>query len=421
LFVPPNAYNVYASIIYLESGKRQLRAGCSARNTAGFNPFYFPMSNTSSSPATDESALAFAIDAINQGDLATGKQLLLRILRSDPYNDKAWLWLSATYTTVDQRKTCLLRALAINPDNQVAHLGLAKLQGSANELTGPNFNESEATESVKVNPAISVTHQPIQKPAWDERDKYKTTRRWYFVLIAIVAVAWGIVLGWLLLGPPIPEASAYPLEVGVSLTVILAPLFVAAAAVERALESTFNIIENNWRALVAYLGRGMRWLKSAETEVERARQWLADASGLYDQRMDGLIFEVDQPRAGLTADIVQQMEEVKSVLAAAEKRLTEAEKNLSSLTASASYRKAKSSACIIVGLLLGVIVARMTSLQMFAMLGVASVPAKLDVLLTGFVIGTGTYPLHSLVGMLQQFKDIFDSSKGTIARVNPTK
>ncbi len=371
--------------------------------------------------ATDESALAFAIDAIIQGDVATGKQSLLRILRSDPYNDKAWLWLSATYTTVDQRKTCLLRALAINPNNQIARLGLAQLQGSANKLTGPRLNETVAAESVKVNAAVSVAHQPIQKPAWDERDKYRTTRRWYFALIAIVALAWGIVLGWVLLGPPIPEAAAYPLEVGVSLMVVLAPLFIAAAAVERALESTFNIIENNWHALVAYLGRGMRWLKSAEAEVERARQWLADASGLYDQRMDGLTFEADQPRAGLTADIVQQMEEVKSVLVAAEKRLTEAERNLSSLTASASYRKAKTSACIIVGLLLGVIVARMTSLQMFAMLGVASVPANLDVLLTGFVIGTGTYPLHSLVGMLQQFKDIFDSAKSTLARVNPAK
>jgi hypothetical protein len=382
------------------------------------------MPDTSSPPdvlTTDESALTFAIEAIHQGDVATGKQLLLRILRSDPYNDQAWLWLSATYTTVDQRKTCLLRALAINPDNHAAHLGLSKLQATANELTGPRLNEAAATESVKASPAVSMVQRPIQKPAWDESDKYRTTRRWYFALVAIVAVAWGIVLGWLLLGPPIPEAPAYPLEVGVSLTVILAPLFVAAAAVERALESTFNIIENNWRALVAYLGRGMRWLKSAETEVERARQWLADASGLYDRRMDGLVFEADQPRAGLTADIIQQMEEVKSVLAAAEKRLTEAEKNLNSLTASASYRKAKASACIIVGLLLGVIVARMTSLQMFAMLGVASVPAKLDVLLTGFVIGTGTYPLHSLVGMLQQFKDIFDSAKGTLARVNPTK
>jgi hypothetical protein len=274
---------------------------------------------------------------------------------------------------------------------------------------------------VAVSSVGSVTYQPSQKPAWNERDKYRTTRRWYFLIISLVVVAWGVVLGWVLLGPPIPEAAAYPLEAGVNLTVLLAPLFVAAAAVERALESTFNIIENNWRAMVAYLGRGMRWLKSAETEVERARQWLAQASGSYDQRMDTLVFRADQPHAGLTADIVQQMEEVKSILTAAEKRLAEAESNLASLTASVSYRKAKSSACIVAGLLLGVIVARMTALQMFAMLGVAGVPARLDVLLTGFVIGTGTYPLHSLVGMLQQVKDIFDSAKGTLARVNSMK
>jgi len=49
--------------------------------------------------------------------------------------------------------------------------------------------------------------------------------------------------------------------------------------------------------LVAYFGRGLRWLKSAEAEVERSRQWLADVSNFYNDELNhlGLI----QPRPAI--------------------------------------------------------------------------------------------------------------------------
>ena len=372
---------------------------------------------------TDDLALQYAVAAIGRGDLASGKQILLRILRSNPYNEKAWLWLSSVYTSIEQRKLCLQHVLTINPDNQAARRGLAQLNAST-RLLGDDTTRRDATASEQTPATLpaALPNPPLSRAlAWDERDKYHTTRRWFFLLITLVALIWSLVLGWLLLGPPIPETVARPLEPGVSLTVILAPLFIAAAAVERALESIFNIIENNWRALIAYLGHGMRWLKSAETELQHARQWLAEASGLYDQRMDGLAYESVQSVGGIAESILQQMEETKSILRAAERRLSEAEKNLSSLTLSVSYKRAKATASIVLGLLLGVIVARMTALQMFALLGLGEVPAKIDVLLTGLIIGSGSYPVHSLVGLLQQVKDIFDSAKGTLSRVNLLK
>jgi hypothetical protein len=48
---------------------------------------------------------------------------------------------------------------------------------------------------------------------------------------------------------------------------------------------------------------------------------------------------------------------------------------------------------------------------MFAMLGIGAVPARVDVLITGLVIGSGSYPVHSLVGLLQQAKDTLDSTQ----------
>jgi hypothetical protein len=42
----------------------------------------------------------------------------------------------------------------------------------------------------------------------------------------------------------------------------------ASAGIERFLETIFTIIEGNARTLVAYLGRGLRGLHSAEPENE---------------------------------------------------------------------------------------------------------------------------------------------------------
>jgi hypothetical protein len=103
----------------------------------------------------------------------------------------------------------------------------------------------------------------------------------------------------------------------------------------------------------------------------------------------------------------------------AQARLESAEKNLADLTSSAKYASAKSAASVILGLMLGVIIAGIGQLQMFAMLGIGIVPAQIDVLITGLVIGSGSYPVHSLVGILQQGKGAVDSVKGYFNRLSP--
>ena len=69
--------------------------------------------------------------------------------------------------------------------------------------------------------------------------------------------------------------------------------------------------------------------------------------------------------------------------------------------------------------MIGVVVAALGQIQMFAMLGIGAVPARIDVLITGLVIGSGSYPVHSLLGILQQGKDTLDSVKGFFNRSAP--
>lgn len=255
-------------------------------------------------------------------------------------------------------------------------------------------------------------------PTWDEQKQFFKTRNWFRILVAVIVVFWLALIIWVLAIAPITDAQAAQLEVGMTMAMILAPVLAAATAVERTLETTFNVIEGNWRTMIAYLGRGLRWLKSAEVEVKQARQFLADVADKYNEEMKNI--QLGQLSASaLTAEMQARMEVANRMLGLAQQRLKDAEGNLAAVTSSDSYIRAKAAASIIVGLMLGVIVAALSQLQMFAMLGIGLVPARIDVLITGLIIGSGAYPVHSLVGILQQGKDTLDSVKGYFNRSAP--
>ena len=258
---------------------------------------------------------------------------------------------------------------------------------------------------------------PGGMPTWSDKDQFFKTRRWFRFLVTIVVILWLILIAWVLVSP-IKDAESLPLAVGANLTIVLAPVLAASAAVERTLESVFNVLEGSWRTMVAYLGRGLRWLKNAEVEVQQARQFLDEVSDKYNAELQSIQFG-QTPVSTLTNEIQARINAANKLMALAQLRLENAESNLADVTSSESYISAKAAVSVILGLMLGVIIAGIGQLQMFAMLGIGIVPAQIDVLITGLVIGSGSYPVHSLVGILQQGKGAVDSVKGYFNRLSP--
>lgn len=68
-----------------------------------------------------------AIATIKAGDKQTGGQLLIEILKTEPHNENAWLWMTQVVSKKDEIK-CLERVLKINPDNAIAKKGMARLK-----------------------------------------------------------------------------------------------------------------------------------------------------------------------------------------------------------------------------------------------------------------------------------------------------
>lgn len=78
--------------------------------------------------ATQSNKLQQGIAAVRSGDRQTGGRLLSEVLRANPRNEQAWLWMANTVSNPDQKRLCLQNALAINPVNALARQALARLE-----------------------------------------------------------------------------------------------------------------------------------------------------------------------------------------------------------------------------------------------------------------------------------------------------
>ncbi len=284
--------------------------------------------------------------------------------------------------------------------------------------------------------ALSIRAKP-PGAQWDTKVTFFETRLRLYLFGALVVAITASVIYWVAI-QDVQPAQVRPLAAGVNLTMVLAPVLAAAAGIERSLETLFGVIEGNWRTLVAYLGRGLRWLQNAEVEVESARGWLVNVSAEYNRQLADLpqfsaSSEAPQSTAPAkgAAPIPQaeqffqqaktKLDDAKKLMSLAEQRLQTAEGQLSQVTVSDGYRNAKRAGSIFLGLLLGLVVASASSLQMFALMGIKVGNPRIDVIITGLVIGSGSAPVHSLINILQSAKDTLDSAQGWLdsARKKP--
>ena len=76
---------------------------------------------------TDSGMFQEAIDAISQGQVDRGKDLLSRLLRTYKENPEYWLWMSSVVDSTKEQIFCLQSVLRYDPENQAARRGLILL------------------------------------------------------------------------------------------------------------------------------------------------------------------------------------------------------------------------------------------------------------------------------------------------------
>ena len=109
-----------------------------------------------------KSALKQAVTSIKSGDKTTGKQLLTQVLKADPRNELAWLWMTEAVDTKDEVMMCLRNVLKINPDSQVAKQRMAILENKQSHTEEPRKQEEDRPEAKERS--VSASAMSLQTP-----------------------------------------------------------------------------------------------------------------------------------------------------------------------------------------------------------------------------------------------------------------
>ncbi|MCB0213890.1 MAG: response regulator [Anaerolineae bacterium] len=96
-----------------------------------------------------------AINAIKAGDKKTGHQLLVSILKDNPQNEDAWLWVLHVVNKREDKIKCLEKVLKINPNNELARKGLTRLKSDI-EMSTLEDIVPEEIKKPKNKPKFSI-------------------------------------------------------------------------------------------------------------------------------------------------------------------------------------------------------------------------------------------------------------------------
>lgn len=89
-----------------------------------------------------EANLQKAIQLARSGDKAQARKILVDIVRQQPQQEMAWVWLSAVMERREDSIRCLQQVLTINPANDIARKGLSAMGITLPEATAPKTRSS---------------------------------------------------------------------------------------------------------------------------------------------------------------------------------------------------------------------------------------------------------------------------------------
>jgi peptide/nickel transport system permease protein len=178
-----------------------------------------------------------AIHAVQSGQRQTARALLAQVVRQEPYNERAWLWLAASVDDDRQKLYCLQQALRINPQNTTVAQSASALagkvegegEGSGSQVSGFGLRAASlgARETLQEEPVQARAQPPtpgperVEAPTVSRRRSGRTTidlllfvgQRLVFGLLVLLAIIYLTYLGLEMaggtpFGPAVREASA---------------------------------------------------------------------------------------------------------------------------------------------------------------------------------------------------------------------
>ena len=172
-----------------------------------------------------DSPLERAIQAVQSGRRQSARILLAQVVRQEPDNERAWLWLAASIDDDGQKLYCLQQALRVNPRNAAVAQSVEALAG---KVEGPRESTGFQVSSSRLDEAsLDAGEPPAEGPVRAEASTVPRRRsggttldlllfvgqRLAFGLLVLLAIIYLAYLGLDMaggtpLGPAVREAFA---------------------------------------------------------------------------------------------------------------------------------------------------------------------------------------------------------------------
>jgi tetratricopeptide (TPR) repeat protein len=102
------------------------------------------------------------ISAFRSGNKKVALQIFSEIVKIDPRNETAWLWIAACVDDIKQKEFCFTRVLEINPNNENAQKALSQIKKPLPPSFDDLVNVSSGLNGVHPETVISDNKVKIQ-------------------------------------------------------------------------------------------------------------------------------------------------------------------------------------------------------------------------------------------------------------------
>jgi hypothetical protein len=121
-----------------------------------------------------------AINLAKSGNKAEAARILSNILKEQPENEAAWLWLASCLKTNQQKIYCLNQALALNPENQTTQKAIHRIKES--DIKPKEETDQPTNPNTRPKSIIILQRSEVQQPV-------KKRSRWpLFLFLGLVVV-----------------------------------------------------------------------------------------------------------------------------------------------------------------------------------------------------------------------------------------
>src|SRR5215211_5641540 len=84
-----------------------------------------------------------AVAHIRAGEIEKARPLLIEVLKQNPRDENAWLWMSRCVTETEQKRYCFEKVLKLNPQNQYAIRSLSYLNRPVSPPAPPTLSQQQ--------------------------------------------------------------------------------------------------------------------------------------------------------------------------------------------------------------------------------------------------------------------------------------